>query len=243
MLALSKYPCDQCDKTYRSRAGLWKHKKSKHSKDELQESSGDQDAEMRFTLSEDPVVAHEAQSPVDTSDQSDDPPKWMDFDFGIGGDETDIIPSTLKAIAKPQPKTESKLTKAQRSALKTQNIAMLKMGLSGIDHGLTKYGRAVIMDQDFEVKHSESDKTLVANAQYAWCEEKGLFLTNYLSTGMIASVLTGWYVIPPVLRIRKRSKRKLFRSRGLLSRLPLIGRFFRSKAKPQTEIGQIPLEE
>ena len=71
-------------------------------------------------------------------------------------------------------------------------------------------------------------KDLVANAQYRYLEEKGLFLTNYLSTGAIAGSLTIWYVGAPMIRIRKNAQRKLIKGR-LLSRLPLIGRLFRRK--------------
>ena len=31
-----EYNCDQCDKEYKSRAGLWKHQKAKHSETETQ---------------------------------------------------------------------------------------------------------------------------------------------------------------------------------------------------------------
>jgi len=126
------------------------------------------------------------------------------------------------------------MSKAQREALEKQNKAILKMGLTAIDVGLTKYGKAVSLDEEFEVKHTEEDKDLVASAQYRYLEEKGLFLTNYLSSGVIAASLTGWYIGTPILRIRKNAKRRLIRGR-LLSRLPLIGRFF----KPKVEVAPI----
>ena len=244
------YKCDQCDATFKSRSGLWKHKKSKHpkiSKDSYNENWVEDQSSIPIEESKSDGVKGQPITSDDRSDHtpSDTPsaeevPKWQTFDFGIEGDHTEVIPSALKAVVK-QPTTDpkSKLTKAQKSALKSQNLAILKMGLTGIDHVLTKYGQAVILDPDFEIKHSESDKNLVANAQWAWCEEKGLFLTNHLSTGVIASVLTGWYVIPPMLKIRKRSKRKLLKGvGGFFTRLPLIGRFFRSRKAKTTEIAQ-----
>ena len=126
------------------------------------------------------------------------------------------------------PGGSGKLSKAQYEALENQNKGILKMGLTTIDVLLTKYGQAVSLDDQFEVKHSDSDKELVANAQWRYLEEKGLFLTNYLSTGMIAGSLSIWYVGQPLMRIRKNAKRKLVRGR-LLSRIPLIGRFFKKK--------------
>ncbi len=169
----------------------------------------------------------------------EDTPEWMSFDFGSDQEATDTIPSTFKSVFKPVPSGTStgRMTKAQAAALESQNKGILKMGLTTIDVLLTKYAQAITLDPDIEVKHSESDKDLVANAQYRWMEEKGLFLTNYLSTGLIAGTLTAWYVGSPINRIRKKSKGKKLVG-GLLSRLPLIGRLFRKKKPKTTEIAQ-----
>ena len=150
---------------------------------------------------------------------------------------TDTIPSAFTSILTPMPAGGSKLTKSQATILEKQNKGILKMGLTTIDAILSKYGQAVSMDPDFQVKHSDSDKELVSNAQYRWCEEKGFFLTNYLSTGMIAGSLSVWYIATPMYRIRKNAKRKLFKGRGILSRLPLIGRLFKKKQE-LPDIGQ-----
>ena len=227
--------CEDCGKEYKTRSGLWKHQKSHgHGKFRV-------DNAETVVISESPG---EASSPNPTgippssepTSQPDDSPgdtsfTWADFDFGSEEQPTDMIPTPLKSIVKPMPGDGGKLTKAQRQALENQNKGILKMGLTTIDVLLTKYGQAVSLDEDFKVEHSESDKDLVANAQYRYLEEKGLFLTNYLSTGMIAGSLTVWYVGSPLMRIRKNAKKKLIRGR-LLSRLPLIGRFFRRKEEP-----------
>ena len=224
---MNDHDCDQCEKTYKTRAGLWKHKKAKHGEESDQEethrevtnnSSGDGD-----TSSPPPSSAHTDESP-------DDSPDWLNWDFGSADDSTDTIPFGFKSIVTPVPGDIGKMSKAQRQALETQNIGILKMGLSTIDVLLSKYGQAVSLDPDFEVKHSESDKSLVANAQYRYLEEKGLFLTKYLSTGVIAGSLTTWYIAAPAYRIRKNAKRKLFKGRNILSRLPLIGRMFKKKS-------------
>jgi len=186
------------------------------------QSPGEETVSPKTTATSTPPT-DEGHSPGDTSSTFE----WMDFDFGTD-ETTDTIPAPLKSIVKPMPGDGGKLTKAQRQALENQNKGILKMMLTTTDVLLTKYGQAVSLDETFEVKHSESDKDLVANAQYRYLEEKGLFLTNYLSTGMIAGSLTVWYVGSPLLRIRKNAKKKLIRGR-LLSRLPLIGRFFKKK--------------
>ena len=238
------YVCETCGKEYKTRSGLWKHqKKLKHGKyasdEEIIEiienahtkSSGGLSASPK--RSETPPVSDNTPPPEDTQKTS-----WMDYDFGSDDETTDMIPSTFKSVFTPVPSGTGKLSKAQAAALENQNKGILKMGLTTIDSLLSKYGQAVSLDPDFEVKHSDSDKELVSNAQYRWMEEKGFFLTNYLSTGMIAGSLTVWYVGAPMMRIRKKAKRKLFKGRGLLARLPLIGRLFRRKQEETSEIGQ-----
>ena len=217
---MNEHNCDQCEKSYKTRAGLWKHKKSKH--EEVQAIA----EEPKETS---PVETDSSHSPITNDSTGDTSPEWLNWDFGSGDESTDTIPFGFKSIVTPVPGEWGKMSKAQRAALETQNIGILKMGLTTIDVLLSKYGQAVSLDPDFEVKHSEGDKNLVANAQYRYLEEKGLFLTQYLSTGMIAGSLTTWYIAAPAYRIRKNAKRKLFKGRGLLTRLPLIGRFFRRK--------------
>jgi hypothetical protein len=240
---LSEYICETCGKSYKTRSGLWKHQKAKgHGKF----AEGSIETQVIPVEESQSVVVAEQPTPQDTAQSTSvpnqaeaatDTPSWMDFDFSKPDDATDSIPATFKSILKPVPAGSGKMSKAQAAALEGQNKGILKMGLTTIDVLLSKYGQAVSLDPDFTVQHSESDKELVANAQYRWMEEKGFFLTNYISTGMIASGLTLHYVAAPVYRIRRKAKRRLFKGRGLLSRLPLIGRLFRRK-QVEHEIGQ-----
>lgn len=244
-----EYVCETCGKSYKSRSGLWKHqKKLGHGKFEsVKIGEGEVDSNTNNDPSQTSVGTDTSKSPVGSEDSpnpsSDAPPAptgdttydWMDFDFGTS-EATETIPAPLKSIVRPMPGDGSKLSKAQLKVLEQQNKGILKMGLTTVDTLLTAYGKAVSLDETFEVRHTESDKDLVANAQYAYMEEKGFFLTNYLSTGMIAGSLTVWYVGAPLLRIRKNAKKKLIRGR-LFSRLPLIGRFFKKKEEP-SDIGQ-----
>jgi len=239
---LSDHVCEDCGKTYKSRSGLWKHqKKFLHGKFRS-ESSGE--AAKPSNPSPHPPSTIEAthenapplmdESPEDTIPIEEERPSWFDWDFSPDEEASDVLPTPLRSIARSPQMGSSSMSKAQREALEKQNKAILKMGLTAIDVGLTKYGKAVSLDEEFEVKHTEEDKDLVASAQYRYLEEKGLFLTNYLSSGVIAASLTGWYIGTPILRIRKNAKRRLIRGR-LLSRLPLIGRFF----KPKVEVAPI----
>lgn len=237
---MSKYVCEDCGKEYKTRSGLWKHQKklghgkfaSDHSETIPVEESKSFGGDSGSPTHPDPLPVHDTAPPEDTQHE------WMSFDFGSDEDTTDTIPSTFKSVFKPVPMGTSKMSKAQAQALENQNKGILKMGLTTIDVLLTKYAQAITLDPDIEVKHSDSDKDLVANAQYRWMEEKGFFLTNYLSTGMIAGSLTVWYVGQPMLRVRKKAKKRLFKGRGLLARLPLIGRLFRRKQSEVPEIGQ-----
>ena len=249
---MSEYICEDCGKSYKSRSGLWKHqKKLGHGKFATSHSDRIIEEDADFNTSDDTsILSIESentqsvgvQSSPDLESSFDTPTdtqyEWMDFDFGSTEDVTDTIPTTFKAVMSPVPNPSGKMSKAQAKALEQQNKGILKMGLSTVDVLLTQYGKAVTLNPDFEVKHSDSDKELVANAQYRWMEEKGFFLTNYLSTGMIASGLTVWYVGSPLMRIRKKRKKASLVG-GLLSRLPLIGRLFkRKKDQELPDIGQ-----
>lgn len=238
---MSDHVCETCGKTYKSRSGLWKHqKKLKHGKFAIDESTIEEtvqpiEPQVKESGGGDPSVSPSFDPEgVDSIPPDTEPPSWLDWDFEEGEEATETLPSPLRSIASSPQMGSSKMSKAQREALENQNKAILKMGLSSVDVLLTQYGKAVSLDEEFEVRHSEADKELVASAQYRYLEEKGLFLTNYLSSGMIAASLSGWYVAVPLYRIRKNAKRRLIRGR-LLSRLPLIGRFF----KPKVEVAPI----
>ena len=246
---MSEHVCETCGKSYKTRSGLWKHQKAKgHGKfADAATTIDDQVVDRKSAQKSQSEGVQEIQPTSDTTpapssvpiqdSTPSDTPSWMDFDFSSSEEATDSIPTAFKSVLKPVPAGSGKMSKAQAAALEGQNKGILKMGLTTIDVLLSKYGQAVSLDPDFEVKHSEADKDLVANAQYRWMEEKGFFLTNYISTGMIAGGLTLHYIGSPLIRIRKKSKRRLFKGRGLLSRLPLIGRLFRRK-QVEVEIGQ-----
>ena len=104
---------------------------------------------------------------------------------------------------------------------------------SGTDHLLTSYGKAITLDASFLVKHSEKSKKIVAEAQYAYLEEKGIMLSSYMSKGVVAGALTGWYILSPLTRIKRAAKRPMIKriGGGFLSKLPLIGRWFKPKAE------------
>ena len=242
------HQCEQCPKSYKTRAGLWKHKKAKHTVAE-DRNDGDDSLTVKETVqasesgdTHSPVGGERSQSPLNpppsipsAEETTEDSPDWFEWTFEES-EATDTIPSPLKSIVAGPQMSNSKMSKAQKEAFESQNHALLKMGLTFTDLALTKYGSRVSEDPSFVVSHDEKTKELVASAQYRYLEEKGIFLTNHLSSGMIAASLTAFYIGAPIVRIRKHAKRRFFKTR-ILSRLPLIGRFFKSK-EPTTEIAQ-----
>ena len=248
-----RYKCETCGKEYAGRSGLYKHqKKLGHGRFSVAEdrNGGDDSLTVKETVqasesgdTHSPAGGEPSTSTVQSSpfeppaeDSSSESPDWFEWSFDEP-DATDTIPAPLKSIVASPQMSNSKMSKAQREALEKQNHALLKMGLTFVDLALTKYGSRVSEDPNFIVSHDEKTKELVASAQYGYLEEKGIFLTNHLSSGMIAASLTGYYIGAPIVRIRKHAKRRFFKTR-ILSRLPLIGRFFKSKEVETTEIGQ-----
>ena len=244
---MSENNCSKCGKAYKSRSGLWKHEQ-KCDKDPMEHTQSSVVDEPVDTSSS---VA--SPTPTDSNEVAEDTPTstWMDFDLGAGEVEyTDTAPTALKMITSMKPKDRNKLTKAEEKAFKETEKAMLKMVLGGIDTVLTQYGKAVCIDPDFVVKHSESSKEMVASAQYAWMEEKGLSITKYANKGVVAGALTGWYIGAPLMRIKRDAKKPMLKrigggSRSLLSRIPLIGRLFKRKQPNSTDelFGNIEVEE
>lgn len=233
-----EYKCETCGKEYAGRSGLYKHqKKLGHGRfakvpDESPETVEISDSPAGGSASH----ASPPPSSPPAEDSPEESPDWFEWSFDEP-EATDTIPAPLKSIVSGPQMSNSKMSKVQREALEKQNHALLKMGLTFIDLALTKYGSKVSEDPSFIVAHDEKTKELVASAQYRYLEENGIFLTNHLSSGMIAAGLTAFYIGGPVIRIRKHAKRRFFKTR-ILSRLPLIGRFFKSREVETTEIAQ-----
>lgn len=235
-----EYKCETCGKEYAGRSGLYKHqKKLGHGRF----SNVVEESPETVQISDSPAGGEAPSTPPQSSlstppaeDSPEESPDWFEWSFDEP-EATDTIPAPLKSIVSGPQMSNSKMSKAQREALEKQNHALLKMGLTFIDLALTKYGSKVSEDPSFTVSHDEKTKELVASAQFRYLEEKGIFLTNHLSSGMIAASLTAFYIGAPVIRIRKHAKRRFFKTR-ILSRLPLIGRFFKSREVQTTEIAQ-----
>jgi len=240
---MAEHICPSCSKEYKSRSGLWKHQQ-KCEADPMEHTES-----FVVDESDSPTVAMPTPSSDDTEVAEDTSSSWMDFDLGAGEVEyTDTTPVALKMITSLKPKDRKKMTKAEEKSFVDTEHAMLKMMLGGIDSVLTTYGKAVCLDPDFLVKHSESSKQMVATAQYAWMEERGLSITKYANKSVVAGALTGWYIGAPLMRIKRDAKKPMLKrigggSRSLLSRLPLIGRIFKRKKVDTDELFNEHLSE
>lgn len=239
--------CPTCDKTFKTRSGAWKHSK-KCDGENTGESAADSDAPISTPTSYDDDADRDVKLPSPTPSSQDTDtwdneggasPEWADFTFEAD-EATEALPPVLKAIAKPKPKRDKrkKMTVKEKKIQGDTNVALFKMGLTLADHATTRYGRAVMIDDSYECIHSDSDKQLVANAQWAYCQERGIDVASAIGTGHIALALTGWYIAPPLMKIQKKSKVPLLTKRGkgikrLLSRIPFFGRRFRDKEPPE----------
>jgi hypothetical protein len=215
--------CD-CGEFTGSRSGYYKHNAVKHTlpKEDINNEVVNDDIEDSSTL-----------------EDVDDSTSWMDW----GGDDvqdsaTDFMPTPLKSLHKKSTAGKrSKRTKAELETARTTSKSITMLGLTFGDTALSVWGRGQLLDPEFKVQHDEKSKEFTADAVVGAMEERGLFLADSISRTAVATVMLGWYFGAPAYRIQKQSKKSLFRGgkgSGLLSKIPLIGRFFRKKNKPMT---------
>ena len=229
------HACSKCGKEYKSRSGLWKHEQKCTVGDlEITESPVATESEVSSS------VAMPNTSTLDNDVAQGDTSSWMDFDLNI--EEGESVPEPLKLLKAPK-KDIKKMSNKELESFKQTEIALLKMGLSGIDVILSQYGKGITLDKEFEVRHSEGAKTTVATAQYAWMEEKGMSISKYASTGVVAGAMTAWYIGSPLMRIKKKAQKPMIKRvgggiMGMFRRLPLIGRLFGKKKQEASEVGQ-----
>ena len=239
--------CEGCGKKL-SKSGYYKHRKKCPDYIALTDST----PKITPMASSEPVqfseAPQESPTPLESTEgdlsgdseniplEGDEPerPDWFDFDTEEEEGATEHFPSALKMAAGSGGMGDigRNPTKAQIEAMHNTNLNILILSLGGVDKILETYGRAVTLQKDLVVKHSNSDKEMVAHAQYNWLLEKGINPSKFVSTGTIAAAMTGYFIIPPVLKIRKKAKVGIFKGGGfrrILSKIPLIGRFFKKK--------------
>jgi hypothetical protein len=239
------HQCEGCGKKL-SRSGYYKHRKTCDAYLGLESPSEDIEIKPVETVQfseapeESPTLEEGSKSENTATFEQEQQPDWFDFKVEDEEGVTENIPTALKMISTfAGSSTNRKPTEQEIQTMHDTNLNMLMLCLSGVDSTIQAYGRAVTMDKDLVVKHSDSDKLMTATAQYNWLLEKGINPSALVSTGTIAAAMTGYYIIPPVLKIRRRSKVRLFAGMakgkvgGFMSRIPLIGRFFKRREVAQ----------
>lgn len=251
------YECDICGHTTKTRAGMYKHKKSKHS-DEPEGDSDAPDIQMEGDSVNADGEVSSPQSPVDDpiTDEESAPstptPSWADaYSYTPEEKPTITAPTPLKAITlSKQQKSGKKRTKAQQKEEERNNHTMLKMGYKAVDNFANKYKKA-INPSTKEIKRAESDYEWVSKATNAYMIEEGMFISDYLSTGKIALIANGWFFGTAGASVYG-DMRKAERGVGIitapvrgikkvLSYIPVFGKRFR--AKPQTQFFDIEVKE
>ena len=230
-----EYACDSCGHPL-SKSGYYTAKKRgycrqcKNSQGGEVEVSSIPPLSSSFDESSPPPIEEDR----DIEDYDDNEPEWLNFEPDESEEITESIPTALK-MATALSGDPSARTKKEIELAHQTNLEILKMGLGGVDVLITKYGQAITLDKEYSCRHSEADKELVAHAQYRFLLEKGIDPSSIVSTGTIATALTGYYVLPPIMKVRKRAKVKLFKNAGrffgVFRKIPLIGRLFGGKKK------------
>jgi hypothetical protein len=234
---MTKHECEECGKKYKTRSGLWKHKQKCeiiNSNVEGVEETSDPDPQL---IEEEVVIEREAHDGEDLDPSHPPEEEWLDFSFDVESPSESLPPGLKLVVKQAKTKRKKNLTKAEQKVQADTNIQILKMGLTGIDHISEAYARAVTLNPDYEIRHSDSDKTIVAKAQWEYMKEKGLDAGHYISTGGVALALTGWYVGVPLWKVQKQKKRSMLGKsagigRTILSKIPIIGKRFKKKPAP-----------
>ena len=218
-----EYNCDECGKEYKSRAGLWKHKKSKHA---------EQIETPQETTQETPTIEVE-----------DSTPEWASFDYGETIDETsptETVPTILKTI-KPAATAKGKISKKEAAAKKDMNKSILTVGYRTGDHLMTSYRRSQSLGYATEpITHSDADYNWISEVTNEALEDSGVSVGDMIGTGTIAVIAnTHWFGVP-LYKIHQESEKSPFKGKiggafgRFLRRLPIIGK--RIKAKEEVQV-------
>ena len=181
---------------YKTRSGAWK-RNQKLKKDGLIDE-------------EESIEPTEVQEVTDQENVEEprEKPSWRKHDFTYE-DNQQVIPSTLKAIKRfdPKRKRSAKEEKAERETA----VATLGMLYRGSDVLLSKYGKVITEDKDFIVTHANEDYVWISSLTNEALEENGIYLAAIASPTMIATVANGYWFGKPLVEINSKRKRSLFK--------------------------------
>ena len=206
-------------KSYKTRAGAWKHSKNLEAKAEPE--------------------------PVDDSEP--DPLSWASVDFSgdVEDAPSEVFPTTLKAITPS--KAGVKKTKKEIAAEMKTNVAVLKIGYRSADHMMTRYKRAMMEDKNAEaISRSEADYNWIAGITNAALVENGMSVGEVIGTTQIAVVANVYFFGAPIVKIHAEADKSPFKGNmggrvgRFLERVPFIGP--RLKARKEARYAPIQNE-
>ena len=212
---MNKYQCEVCEKQL-SKSGYYKHiKKCGVDEEIIEEETHGGESDILDSFESDTQPQPPADSPASS--------EWMTYEPIKEENITERMPIPLKFVEKlATAKPKKKYTAKELKEIQKANIALLKMGLGATDVLITRYGQAVMEDKEYECKHSDNDKTMVANSQNAWLEENGINLSHHIGKGKLALLMTGYYIAPPIVKIQKKRTKRLIKKgifKNLISKL------------------------
>tara|TARA_R100000781_G_scaffold101897_1_gene65421 strand:- start:8708 stop:9172 length:465 start_codon:yes stop_codon:yes gene_type:complete len=137
----------------------------------------------------------------------------------------------LKRI-NPGSSAQTKKSKKQMEAEYQTSVAILGMGYRASDHLLTRYKRAVLDDKEAEaIVHSDEDIDWISSITNDALIHSNVHVSNMFTPNSLAAVCNLYWFGKPLYVINAQAKRRPFSKvgRGILERLPFIGRRIRAR--------------
>ena len=209
-------------KRYKTRSGAWKRTQKLRAEGEVTQEPLDMP-------SDDPPEATEENPDFEG-------PAWAEFDMGDLPEGVQVIPAALKKVRRHGVKGR-KRTKTEIEQEKQTNHSILKMGYRTGDFLMTRYGRAVTVDPELTITHTEPDYEWISGITYAFLEDRGVNLAVVIGPGTMAAVANAYWFGKPIHEIQKKAKKSPLRAAGKKLggmkkwfRIPFFGR---KKKKPE----------
>lgn len=238
-----KYQCSACDyghgaESGKSRQAVLKHYKKTHMETEAEpepstpiEDETYEEEQPEPTQSEPPEVEF---IPIHDEDDDEAPP-WLNMDEAPA-DEDHVqaarlrtpIKDFLKALrTQSQTTPDREPTAAERRAERKVHHRMITWVWGGFDRLYTLWGRMMLQDKKYDFSKSPSENAILATATLDSLDYHGINPNLFLNPDIVLGVTVATFYGPETVRVVR--KRRKGSGKGLLARLPIIGRFFKKK--------------
>lgn len=194
-------------KRYKTRSGAWKRTQKLRLQGDVTETPLNTPNETESET--------EFETESKTEDEPDfDTPEWAQFDMGDLPEGVQVIPSALKKVRRPVGKPSKKKSKAELKQEKLTNQSILKVGYRTGDYLMTKYARAVCVDDEMLITHTEADYEWISGITYDFLDDRGVNLAIIIGPGMMAAAANSYWFGKPLMEIRKKAEKSLLGSAG-----------------------------